>query len=492
MTDLLTHAEYQALAAGLDLPRTAFIGGKFRPGTGPVMTTTNPATGEAICDITTCSDEDVDFAVAKAGEAFAQGHWAKLDPAERKDVLIRLCKLITRNRRELAVMESLDSGKPIRDCATIDIPEAIECIKWHAEAIDKIYDQTAPTGDGAIAMIVREPVGVVAAILPWNFPLLMMAWKIGPALAAGNSVLIKPAEQTTLTALKLAELASEAGVPNGVLQILPGDGPTVGAALGRHPDVQMVSFTGSTETGRHFLRYAADSNLKNVVLECGGKNPAVVFDDAENLDAVAEHVVNAAFWNMGENCSAASRLIVHKAVKAPLLERIEARMRDWKTGDPLDPGNHLGAMIDEGHCAKVRSYLDAADQGEGPFIPPVLVEVPKDDPRARDEIFGPVLAVIEVASNDEAVEVANATDYGLAASVFTANTRRAICAARDIRAGTVTVNCYGEGSAATPFGGYKQSGFGGRDNGLHAHDQFTETKTIWIDLSDPADGDNVG
>ena len=299
-----------------------------------------------------------------------------------------------------------------------------------------------------------------------------------------------------MTALRVAELAAEAGLPRGVLQVLPGDGPSVGEPLGLHPDIDMVSFTGSTETGRRFLRYAADSNLKKVVLECGGKNPAVVLEDAENLDHVAENVVNAAFWNMGENCSANSRLIVHKDVKAPLMERILARVRDWKTGDPLDPGNALGALIDAEHCAKVGSFLgEGALTGgalDGPYCPPTIYEVSADDARARDEIFGPVLSVIEVASMDEAIQIANDTDYGLTASVFTANARRALRAARDIRAGTVTVNCYGEGDISTPFGGYKQSGFGGRDNGIHAHDQYTELKTIWIDLTDPADGDNVG
>jgi gamma-glutamyl-gamma-aminobutyraldehyde dehydrogenase len=492
MTDLLTHAEYRAIADSLDPPRTAFIDGKYRAGSGDVFATVNPATGETVAEISGCNAADVDFAVAKARTVFEQGQWSKLHPSARKDVLIRLCKLITRNRRELAVMESLDSGKPILDCETIDLPETIQCIKWHAEAIDKIYDQTSPTGDDAISMIVREPIGVVGAVLPWNFPLMMMAWKIGPALAAGCSVIVKPAEQTSLTALRVGELAHEAGVPRGVLQVLPGDGPSVGEPLGRHMDVDMVSFTGSTETGRRFLCYAADSNLKKVVLECGGKNPAVVFNDAENLDHVAEHVVNAAFWNAGQNCSATSRLIVHRDVKEPLLARITARMRDWKTGDPLDPGTHIGALIDAEHCAKVRGYLEPGDQGEGPFVTPVIYDVSAGDTRAVDEIFGPVLSVIEVATNDEAVQVANQTEYGLAASVFTANTRAAIRAARDIRAGTVTVNCYGEGDIATPFGGYKQSGFGGRDNGMHAHDQFTEVKTIWIDLSDPSDGDNVG
>lgn len=492
MSDLLTQGEYKAIASALDLPRTAFINGKFQPGSGPRFATLNPATGETLAEIVGCGAQDVDLAVAKAGEAFHQGVWSRHPPSARKDVLIRLCKLMTRDRRALAVMESLDSGKPIRDCETIDLPETIHCIKWHAEAIDKIYDQTSPTGDDAISMIVREPIGVVAAVLPWNFPLMMLAWKIGPALAAGCSVIVKPAEQTSLTALRVAELASEAGLPNGVLQVLPGDGPSVGEPLGRHMGVDMVSFTGSTETGRRFLSYSAESNLKKVVLECGGKNPAVVFDDAENLDHVAEHVTNAAFWNAGQNCSAASRLIVHKAVKAPLLERIAARMRDWKTGDPLDPGSHIGTLIDAEHCQKVRSFLEEGDKGAGPYVTPVIYEVSKDDPKAKEEIFGPVLCVIETDSNDEAVAIANQTEYGLAASVFTANTRQAIRAARDIRAGTVTVNCYGEGDIATPFGGYKQSGFGGRDNGLHAHDQFTELKTIWIDLSDPKDGDHVG
>lgn len=492
MSDLLTHAEYQAIANDLNLPRTAFIDGKFRAGHGASFETTNPATGKVLTTITGCNAEDVDFAVQKAREAFDQGHWSKLHPSERKDVLIRLCKLITRNRRELAVMESLESGKPILDCETVDVPETIHCIKWHAEAVDKIYDQVGPTGDDAISMIVREPIGVVGAVLPWNFPLMMLAWKIGPALAAGCSIIVKPAEQTSMTALRVAELAHEAGVPRGVLQVLPGDGPSVGEPLGRHMDVDMVSFTGSTETGKRFLHYAADSNIKKVVLECGGKNPAVVFDDAENLDHVAEHVVNAAFWNAGQNCSATSRLIVHKDVKSALLERIDARMRDWKTGDPLDPGNHIGALIDAEHCKKVRSYLGKAEKGDGAFVSPVIYDVDAADPKAREEIFGPVLSVITVASNDEAVALANQTEYGLAASVFTANTRRAIRAAREIKAGTVTVNCYGEGDISTPFGGYKQSGFGGRDNGVHAHDQFTELKTIWIDLTDPTEGDNVG
>ncbi len=495
MSDLLTRAEYAAIADEINFPRSAFIDGGFRAGTGAPLVTVNPATGEEICTIAACGADDVNTAVTKAREAFDRGAWKTTHPSERKDILIRLAKLMTRNKRELAVIESLESGKPIADCENVDISEAIATIKWHAEAIDKIYDQTSPTGDDAISMIVREPIGVVAAILPWNFPLLMLAWKIGPALAAGCSVIVKPAEQTSLTALRVAELAMEAGIPRGVLQVLPGDGPSVGEPLGMHMDVDMVTFTGSTETGRRFLRYAADSNLKKTVLECGGKNPAVVLEDAENLGHVAAHVVSAAFWNMGENCSAASRLIVHEGVKDELLGHITAQMREWKTGDPLDPQNHLGALIDAEHCSKVASYLkgEALVGGtqDGPYVMPTVYDLSKEDPRAREEIFGPILSVLTVGSDEEAIASANDTDYGLAASVFTANTRRALRAARAIRAGTVTVNCYGEGDIATPFGGYKQSGFGGRDNGIHAHDQYTELKTIWVDLSDPNDADSL-
>ena len=495
MSELLTHEEYKSLGASLDFPQSPFIDGKYRVGSGEPITTYNPSTGKEITNITTASDGDIDLAVGKAREAFDQGRWCRLHPSERKDILIKLCKLLTRNQKELAVMESLESGKPIRDCVQIDLPEAIHTIKWHAELIDKIYDQTTPSGDNALSIITREPIGVAAAILPWNFPLLMLAWKIGPALAAGCSVIVKPAEQTSLTALRVAELATEAGVPRGVLQVLPGTGPAVGEKLGRHRDIDMVSFTGSTETGRLFLKYSSESNLKKVVLECGGKNPAVVFNDAENLDLVAEHIVNGAFWNMGENCSAISRLIVHREIKSDLLKKILERLRDWRTGDPLDPQNHLGALIDKEHCKKVASYLTkgavVGGQIEGCFVTPTIYETTVDNKKAKEEIFGPILSILEVDTNEEAISLANNTEYGLSASIFSANARNALRAARELRAGTVTVNSYGEGDITTPFGGYKQSGFGGRDNGIQAHDQYCEIKTIWIDLSDPNDADNI-
>jgi gamma-glutamyl-gamma-aminobutyraldehyde dehydrogenase len=498
MSELLTAEEYASLAIDLSLPTAAFIDGSYRPAiAGRTFTTVNPATGTPLCEVAACGAEDVDFAVAKAREAFEDGRWSKLPAGERKDVLIRLAKLIKRHIRELSVMESLDSGKPIYDCETVDLPETIHCLKWHAETADKLYDQVAPPSDDHMALVVREPVGVVGLVLPWNFPLLMLAWKIGPALAAGCSVVVKPAEETSLTALRVAELAHQAGVPRGVFNVVPGTGPEVGEPLGRHMDVDMVSFTGSTETGRRFLHYAADSNLKNVVLEMGGKNPCVVMDDAENLDRVAAHIVNGAFWNMGENCSATSRLVVHRDVKDRLLDAIMAHAREWRMGDPLDPENRVGALVSKAHFEKVCSYLAKAEKkailmggatANGTHVEPTMVDVPSNDNAlAREEIFGPVLSILTVNSFDEAIAVANDTDYGLTASLFTANAKRALRGARALRAGTVTVNCFGEGDITTPFGGYKQSGFGGRDNGVQAHDQYTQLKTIWVDLADDAD-----
>lgn len=493
--DLLTQKEYEALAADIDLPTSAFINGGYRPAiSGNTFTTTNPATGEVLAEIASCDQADVDFAVEKAREAFDDGRWSRMHPSERKDILIRFCKLLTRNRRELAVMESLDSGKTIFDCETVDVPETIHCLKWHAEAIDKIYDQVAPASDDHIAMVVREPIGVVGLVLPWNFPLLMLAWKIGPALAAGCSIVAKPAAETTLTALRVAELASEAGIPDGVLNIVPGSGRNVGEPLGRHMDIDMVSFTGSTVTGKRFLTYSAESNAKEVVLEMGGKNPAVVLEDAENLDRVAQHLVNGAFWNMGENCSASSRLIVHKDVKDELLERIAHHAKEWNVGSPLDPETRMGALVSEAHYNKVCSYIEQAEnivfggKAENGFVETTVVEVSGNDALlAREEIFGPVLSVITVSSYDEAIKIANDTEYGLCASIFTANTKRAVRGARALRAGTVTINSFGEGDITTPFGGFKESGFGGRDNSVHAHDQYTQLKTIWIDLSDDED-----
>ncbi|MFS2156670.1 aldehyde dehydrogenase [Pseudomonas sp. Pseusp122] len=497
MRDLLTKDEYAAIAQSMSYPSNAFINGSFKPAlSGNTFATINPATGAFLTDVAACASEDVDYAVSKAREAFDDGRWRLLAPGERKAVLLKFAKLLENNRHELAVLESLDSGKPVSECQMVDVPDTIHTLRWHAESIDKLYDHTAPVGNDALTMVVREPIGVIGCVLPWNFPLLMLAWKIGPALAAGCSVIVKPAEQTTLTTLRVAELAFEAGVPAGVLNIVTGTGKEVGEPIGLHKDVDMISFTGSTATGRRFLHYSADSNLKRVVLECGGKNPAVVMDDAEDLDLVAQHVVNGAFWNMGENCSATSRLLVHESVKAELLERMGAYIREWKMGDPLDPQNRVGALVSSDHFEKVKSYLEYAiagkldvvyggDTQDGAFVQPTVIDgVDRDSRLFQEEIFGPVLSVTTFTSISEAIALANDTAYGLAASVYTGNLRKAIKLAREIRAGIVTVNCFGEGDASTPFGGYKESGFGGRDKSVFAHDQYTEIKTIWIDVSD--------
>jgi len=499
MAQLLTAAEYAAIADKIALPTQAFIDGKFvRAVSGKTFQTSNPATGQVLTEISACDARDVDVAVAKAKAAFEDGRWHRQSPGQRKAVLLKFADLLEEHAHELAVMESLDSGKPIRECQNTDIPETIHTIRWHAELIDKIYDSTAPVGSAALSLVVREPIGVVGLVLPWNFPLLMLAWKIGPSLAAGCSIVVKPAKETTLTALRVAELAHQAGVPAGVFNVLPGGGKEVGEPLGMHMDVSMVSFTGSTATGRLFLNYAAESNLKRIVLECGGKNPAVVLKDVEDIDAVAQHVVNGAFWNMGENCSASSRLIVHADIKDELLARIGVHMRDWKMGDPLDPEHRIGSLVSEAHFQKVRSYIEHADaerlnvtfgggtKGES-FVEPTVVDgVPPESRLFREEIFGPILSVTTFTDIDEAIALANDSVYGLAASVYTSHLNRAIRLSREIRAGVVTVNCFGEGDITTPFGGYKESGFGGRDKSIWAHDQYTEIKTIWIDVPSTA------
>lgn len=495
MEQVNTLNDAEGIAHGLHITGQAFINGHFTAAaSGKTLSTTNPATGEQLAEIAACDGADVNLAVSAARAAFDGGDWRLRQPGERKAVLLKLAGLMEKDITQLSVLESLDSGKPVSECLAVDVPETIHVLRWHAEAIDKLYDHTAPTGNGALAMVVREPIGVVGCVLPWNFPLLMLAWKIGPALAAGCSVIVKPAEQTSLTALRVAKLASEAGLPPGVLNIVTGSGKEVGEPIGLHADIDMVSFTGSTATGRRFLRYAAESNLKKVVLECGGKNPAIVFDDAEDLASVAANVLNGAFWNMGENCSATSRLLVQEGVKERLMTLIAEQIGNWRMGNPLDPANRLGSLIGGEHFSKVSGYLDTArreglyivqggETEKGIYVQPTVIDgVTPQSALFREEIFGPLLCVTTFKTEAEAIALANDTDYGLAASVYTGKLNRAIRVSRAVRAGTVTVNCFGEGDATTPFGGYKQSGFGGRDKSVFALDQYTELKTIWIDL----------
>ncbi|MGZ2749027.1 aldehyde dehydrogenase [Burkholderia stagnalis] len=496
---MTTRQEWKQKAAALPLDGRAFIAGqRCAAASGEAFPTLNPATGKALVDVARCDGQDVDRAVRAARDAFESGVWSKAAPAHRKAVLLRLAQLIDTHAEELALLEALEAGKPIGECIGLDIPESAACIRWHAEVTDKRYDALSPSGAGVVGMITREPIGVVGAVLPWNFPALMLAWKIGPALSVGNSVIVKPAEQTSLSTLRIADLALEAGVPAGVFSVVTGFGDSAGQALGRHADVDLVAFTGSTDTGKRFLHYSADTNLKRVVLECGGKNPQVILPDVANLDAVAEQAVAAAFWNMGENCSAGSRILVPSNLKAALLEKVQAVLAGWTTGDPLDPDVKLGALIEQKHYEKVLAHIEQAkaegarvvcggkatlaDTG-GWFVEPTIFDNVTPDMRiAREEVFGPVVCFIEYADIDDAVRIANDTCYGLAASLWTDNVNHAHKVAARIRAGTVTVNCFGEGDLSTPFGGFKQSGFGGRDKSVYAHDQYCELKTTWLKL----------
>jgi len=487
---------YADMAKELKLPTGWFLDGQFQPAaSGASFETKNPFTGQVLADLPACEAADVDAAVASARAAFEARVWSGLHPSERKAVLSRLADLIMENLQELAVMEALDAGKPVTDCLEIDVPETANCIRWHGEAQDKLYDQIAPTSPDAVALIVREPVGVVGAVLPWNFPLMMMAWKIGPALATGNSVIVKPAEQTSLTALRLADLAIEAGLPPGVMNVVTGFGPGAGEPLGRHMDVDAITFTGSTEVGRLFLEYAAQSNMKEVCLEMGGKSAAVVLADARDIAQIAETQANAIFWNMGENCTANSRIIAHKDIYDDLVAALAAQAPDWTLGDQLDPETKNGPLVSEEHFAKVSGLVERG-KAEGArvvcggtgaggllFQPTVFADVTPEMTIFKEEIFGPVLAVTRAESDAEAVALANATKYGLAATLYTTDVSKAHRYARMLRAGTVSVNTYSEGEISTPFGGFKASGFGGRDNGIHAHEQYTELKTIWIDLT---------
>lgn len=496
---MTTHQEWTSKAQGLALDGRALIAGaRCNAASNETFDTLNPSTGKALAAIAKCDAKDVDRAVAAAREAFEAGIWSKAAPSHRKAVLQRLAQLIDDNAEELALLEALEAGKPISECMGLDTPESAACIRWHAEATDKRYDALSPSGASVVSMITREPIGVVGAVLPWNFPSLMLAWKIGPALSVGNSVVVKPAEQTSLSSLRIADLALEAGVPSGVLSVVTGLGESAGQAIGCHADIDLVAFTGSTETGKRFLRYSADTNLKRVVLECGGKNPQVVLPDVANLDAVAEQAVAAAFWNMGENCSAGSRIIVHASHKEALLQKMQAVLEGWKTGDPLDPDVKLGSLIEEAHYRKVLGHIEKARaegarvvcggqatlaESGGWFVEPTIIDqVTPEMSIARDEVFGPVVCFIEYADVDEAVRIANDTCYGLAASLWTDNVNHAHKVAARIRAGTVTVNCFGEGDLTTPFGGFGQSGFGGRDKSIYAHDQYCELKTTWLKL----------
>ena len=486
------------LAAELDIRTHAWIDGKpVEALSGESFPRINPATGVEFARVAACDSADVDAAVRGARASFEAGVWAHAAPRQRKKVLMRFAELIEENADELALLETLDMGKPIRDARNVDVPLAAQCISYYGEAIDKVYDEVAPTDRNAVVMVVREPLGVVAAVVPWNFPLLMASWKLAPALAVGNSVVLKPAEQSPLTALRIGALAVEAGLPEGVLQVVPGDGPGAGQPLGLHPDVDMIAFTGSTDVGKLFLRYAGESNMKRVSLECGGKSPHIILPDCRDLPAAASAAAWGVFYNQGEVCNAGTRLVVHEQIKDEFMDLLLAAARDIAPGNPLDPDTTLGAMVDQTQTERVLGYIETgrdegadlvlggsrvrADSG-GFYSEPTVFDRVRNDMRiAREEIFGPVLATIDVGSEAEAIAVANDTMYGLAAAVWTDSVDAAHRVARAIRAGVVWVNTFDAGDITSPFGGFKQSGFG-RDKSIHALEKYADLKTVWIGL----------
>lgn len=496
---LATRSHYAARASALAPPTLAFIDGALCSAQdGRTFATLNPATGAMLAEVALCGEADVDRAVATARRAFAGGAWSRAAPEHRKAVLLRLAALIREHAEELATLECVDSGKTIADCLNEIGHEVPNFFQWYAELIDKSFGKVVPTGESALALIVREPIGVVGLVLPWNFPLLMAAWKLAPALAAGCSAVLKPAEQTPLTAIRLAELAAQAGVPPGVLNVVTGDGETTGRAIGLHPDIDAVSFTGSTEIGARFLHYAADSNMKTVGLEMGGKSPLIVLDDAVLDDDAISSIVMAAVWNGGQNCSANMRQIVQRLRREEFVAKVRARMEGLVVGDPLDPATDIGAMVTAEHRDRVMGYI-AAGQAEGArillggqargdlpgyFVAPTLFDgVTPGMTIAREEIFGPVLGVMECDSAEEALRIASDTSFGLHATIFTRDVNRAISLARRLPCGTVAVNKFTEGDIKTPFGGYRRSGSLAHDNGTEAMDQYLQTKSIWFEIA---------
>ena len=495
-----TRAEWQAMAEGLTLRTRAFIDGRpVDAADGARFDCISPIDGRVLGQVAACGAVDVDRAVRAARRSFEAGTWSQARPAWRKKILLALATLIERHADELALLETLDMGKPIDEARSVDVAATKRCLAWTAEAVDKVYGEVAPTGPAELGLVTREPLGVVGAIVPWNFPLLMAAWKLAPALATGNSVVLKPSEKSPLSALRLAELAAEAGLPDGVLNVVPGTGADAGEPLALHMDVDGLVFTGSTAVGKRLLRCAGASNMKRVYLECGGKSPNIVFADAPDLDAAAQAAATAIFYNQGQVCTAGSRLLVERGIHRDFVARVVAAGRAMQPGHPLEPGVPMGALVDEHHTARVLAYI-ANGLGEGARLalggervapvaggcyvqPTVFDDVRPEHVIAREEIFGPVLAVIPFDDEAQALHVANDSPYGLAAGVWTSSLSRAHRMARGLRAGSVWVNQWDGGDMTAPFGGYRQSG-NGRDKSLHAFDKYTELKATWIHLGD--------
>lgn len=491
--------DWAAKADKLTLRTGIYIDGQWSAAaSGATFACRSPIDGRTLADIASGDAADIDRAVVSARAAFESGIWSALAPTARKKILLKFSQLIREHNDELALLETLDVGKPIRFSRTVDIPQAADCVAWNAEAIDKVYDQVAPTGPTTQATIRREAVGVVGAVVPWNFPLLMASWKFGPALAAGNSVILKPAEQSPLTALRVAELATQAGIPDGVFNVVPGLGHTAGKALGLHPDVDMLTFTGSTQVGKYFLEYSAQSNMKQIWLECGGKSPHIVFADAYDLDAAVKAVGMGIFFNTGQVCNAGSRLLVQASIRDLFVDKLKAFAARMVPGDPLDPKTVIGPMASQEQLDTVMRYIDIgtaegaslATGGQlatavdgGAYVQPTIFSDVDNRMRiAQEEIFGPVLSVISFEDEADAVRIANDSIYGLAAGVWTGDLSRAHRMSGKLKSGVVWINCYDAGDMTIPFGGVKQTGFG-RDRSLHALEKYTQLKTVWINFS---------
>jgi 4-guanidinobutyraldehyde dehydrogenase / NAD-dependent aldehyde dehydrogenase len=490
--------DWEQYFQSLNLEGRAFVDGAYRwAASGETFDSISPVDGRFLAKVASTDEADADAAVLAARRAFESGTWRLQAPAARKRVLIRFADLILEHQEELALLETLDMGKPIGDSMSIDVPATANAIRWNAEAIDKLYDEVAPTPHDQLGLITREPCGVVAAIVPWNFPMIMASWKFAPALAAGNSFILKPSEKSPLTAIRLAQLALEAGIPPGVFNVLPGYGHTVGKALALHMDVDVLAFTGSTGVAKQLLVYSGQSNMKRVWLEAGGKSPNVVFADAPDLRAAAVAAAAGIAFNQGEVCVAGSRLLVQRSIREPFIALLLEALQAWKPGHPLDPATKVGAVVDQRQLDNVLRYIEIGkEQGAqllvggqrvlqdtgGQYVEPTIFDgVTNAMTIAREEIFGPVLSLISFDTEEEALAIANDSIFGLAAAVWTANLSRAHRFARGLRAGSVWVNQYDGGDMTAPFGGFKQSG-NGRDKSLHAFDKYTELKATWIKL----------